>query len=98
MARRDRRGLVSHFAVRLYVYSADTGTSSGQVPPGSMFIVPRQALAQVTEANPPFFYVVWSTGSEYMKSSSAARSGFTKLHLDSVIYIGWCRGLHPRGP
>ena len=54
---------------------------------GSMFIVPIQALAQITEANPPFFYVVWSTGSEYLTSSSRA-ARFTKLHLDSVIYIG----------
>ena len=37
MARRFRRGLVSHFAVRLYVYSADTGTSPSNGGPDREF-------------------------------------------------------------
>ena len=42
-----------------------------------MFIVPRQALAQVTEANPAFFYVVCSTGSAYIKETTVGSGDFT---------------------
>ena len=46
---RDSAGPLTE-ATRIYLLSADTGAGWGQVPPGSMFIVPMQALVVKSRA------------------------------------------------